>query len=57
MFKDINLKVVAEGIEDEEMMEMLIGMGADYLQGYYFSKPVPATTFIEYIEGGMEADA
>lgn len=56
MFKDINLKVVAEGIEDEEMMEMLIGMGVDYLQGYYFSKPVPGEAFIEYIEGGMEAN-
>ena len=50
MFKCINLKVVAEGIEDAEMMDTLIGMGTDYLQGYYFSKPIPAEQLIELLE-------
>lgn len=52
MFKDINLKVVAEGIEDLEMAEMITAMGADYLQGYYFSKPVPKEKLIECLEEG-----
>lgn len=52
MFKEINLKVVAEGIEDEEMMNMLISMGADYLQGYYFSRPVPGKELVECLEEG-----
>lgn len=50
MFKDINLKVVTEGIEDTEMMEMVVSMGADYLQGYYFSKPVPKEKLVECLE-------
>lgn len=52
MFKDINLKVVAEGIEDAEMAEIITAMGADYLQGYYFSKPVPKEDIIECLEEG-----
>lgn len=58
MFKDINLKIVAEGIEDREMMDTLISMGTDYLQGYYFSKPVPADKLIELLkEGSLNAKA
>lgn len=52
MFKDINLKVVAEGIEDSEMADIITAMGADYLQGYYFSKPVPKEKVIECLEEG-----
>lgn len=52
MFKDINLKVVTEGIEDPEMMEMVTDMGADYLQGYYFSKPVPKEKVVECLKEG-----
>lgn len=52
MFKDINLKIVTEGIEDQEMMKMVVDMGADYLQGYYFSKPVPKEKLVECLEEG-----
>ncbi len=52
MFKDINLKIVAEGIENLEMIQMLTDMGADYLQGYFFSKPVPKEEFIKCLEEG-----
>lgn len=47
MFKAIDLKVVAEGIEDVEMANMVVNMGADYLQGYHFSKPVPKERLVE----------
>ncbi|MDE6626033.1 MAG: EAL domain-containing protein [Lachnospiraceae bacterium] len=52
MFKDINLKIVTEGIEDLEMAEIVTAMGADYLQGYYFSKPVPKEQLIDRLEEG-----
>lgn len=52
MFRDINLKVVAEGIEDEEMMQMVIDMGANYLQGYYFSRPLPKEKLVDCLEEG-----
>lgn len=50
MFKAINLKIVTEGIEDSEMAEIITGMGADYLQGYYFSKPVPKEKLVECLK-------
>ena len=50
MFKNINKKVVAEGIENEEMVETVTRMGADYIQGYYYSKPVPKDKVIETID-------
>lgn len=37
---DLNLSVVAEGIETEEEKLFLEKMGCDYFQGYYFSKPI-----------------
>jgi len=37
----LQMDIVAEGIETAAVAKMLIGFGCDYLQGYYFSKPVP----------------
>lgn len=45
MFKNAGLKVVVEGVETLEMKERLTEMGCDYLQGYYFSAPIPAEDF------------
>jgi len=42
MADNLNLKVVAEGVETAEQSEFLRQNGCDYLQGYYFSKPLPA---------------
>ncbi|MEY2343298.1 EAL domain-containing protein, partial [Acidithiobacillus sp. IBUN Pt1247-S3] len=39
---DLSLQVVAEGVEDEEMADMLRGLGVHKAQGYWFSPPVPA---------------
>lgn len=47
MFKEIDLKIVTEGIENNEMAQTVIDMGADYLQGYYYSKPVPKEKLLE----------
>ena len=39
------LKVVAEGVEDRAVMQRLRELGCDYIQGYFFSKPLPAAEF------------
>ena len=39
--KDLDLQVVAEGIETEEQRELLLELGCEIGQGYLFSKPVP----------------
>ena len=36
----LKMKVVIEGIETQEQFDKMIGMGIDYIQGYYFSKPL-----------------
>ena len=46
MIKDLGFHIVAEGVETLEQASLLGGLGCDYLQGYYFSKPVPEDGFL-----------
>ena len=41
----LKLKVVAEGVETEEQSRLLRLLGCDEMQGFLFSKPVPAELF------------
>ena len=45
-FKQLNLSVTAEGIETAEMAEEMKRIGFDFLQGYYYSQPIPADEFV-----------
>ena len=45
MAHKLGKKVIAEGIETQEQLDLLIAAGCDYGQGYLFSKPVPADKF------------
>jgi len=40
--QSLNLKVIAEGVETKEQRDFLVGNGCENVQGYYYSKPVPA---------------
>ncbi len=40
-FKRMGFGVTAEGIEDKKIADMMKSIGCDYLQGYYYSKPLP----------------
>lgn len=42
---NFSMRVVAEGVEDNETADALQELGADLLQGYWFSKPVPEAEF------------
>lgn len=48
MAKSLKLETVAEGVETAEQMQMLRSQGATLAQGFLFSRPVPASDFIEY---------
>jgi diguanylate cyclase (GGDEF)-like protein/PAS domain S-box-containing protein len=46
MAHSLNLLVVAEGVETQEQLAILNRLGCDIAQGYYFSKPVPASNIL-----------
>jgi len=46
---NLGLKVVAEGVESEGQVNFLVAHQFDYLQGYYFSKPLPAVEATRYL--------
>jgi len=50
LLKNLDKKIVVEGVESKEMEERLLDNGVDYLQGFYFSKPLPEKEFIEFLE-------
>lgn len=49
MIKDMNMKIVVEGIETKESMKQFSALECEYIQGYYYSKPIPKEKFIEFI--------
>lgn len=49
MFHDVRRKIVAEGVESEEQMAALTEVGCDFLQGYYYSKPVCEEEFLAFV--------
>lgn len=49
LINDLKLKIVAEGVETKEMVDALSEKGVDYLQGYYFSKPLAEEDFLDFI--------
>lgn len=54
MILRLDYHIVAEGVETEEQVQSLTDMGCEYLQGYYFSKPLPQEQFLQYIRMGMQ---
>ncbi len=46
----LNLNVVAEGVETEEIRDLLKNLGCKYIQGYLYSKPVPAAEATQLLE-------
>ena len=49
MIKDMDMKIVVEGIETKESMKQFSALECEYIQGYYYSKPIPKQEFIEFI--------
>ncbi len=55
MAHDLNLHVIAEGVENVEQLECLRGQGCDEFQGFYFSKPVPQRELVRLVHGHAPA--
>ena len=52
MFQQAQMRIVTEGVETMEMLASLARMGCDFIQGYFFSKPVPYDQFMQYLNSG-----
>lgn len=50
MLKEMGYSVLVEGVETVEQKMLLEELGCDYLQGYYFSKPVQKQVFTDFIK-------
>lgn len=51
--KGLNLNVVAEGVETEQLKNLLQNLGCEYIQGYLFSKPLPAVEATKLLQANM----
>lgn len=49
MARELGIKVIAEGVENESQVNMLRMQGCDYLQGFYFGKPSSAADFSDQL--------
>lgn len=56
LIRDLHLETVVEGVETKKQRDMLAEAGVTYLQGYYYSKPVPEDVFLEYLRTFKEED-
>lgn len=50
MFKELGLLILVEGIETEKLANDFIDFGVDYIQGYYYSRPLPKDDYIKFLE-------
>jgi EAL domain-containing protein (putative c-di-GMP-specific phosphodiesterase class I) len=50
MVHDMGLKIVSEGVETQEQFRAVVEFGVDYVQGYYFSRPLPKDDFVEFLK-------
>lgn len=50
MLKDMDLKVLVEGVETEEMVESFKQMGVDEIQGFYYSRPLTKSAYIRFLK-------
>ncbi len=51
--KSLNLRVIAEGVETKEQRDFIVANGCENIQGYFYSKPVPADEFENILRNGF----
>jgi len=57
MAHGLRLEVIAEGVETAEQWEFLRSLDCDFVQGYYFGKPMPQVDFEEFLVAELEKPA
>ena len=55
--KSLNMRTVAEGVEEKDQVDFLAEQGCDMIQGYYFAKPMPGSEYADRMSmGTMETE-
>lgn len=55
MLKDMDMEIVVEGVETQEMLDVFSDLKCDFIQGYFFSKPIPRDDFVAFITEANKA--
>ena len=45
----MDMKIVVDGIETEKLAKMFTDLECEYIQGYYFSRPLPREEFVQFL--------
>lgn len=56
LFHQMDIKVIAEGVETKNQMDFLCQHGCDFVQGYYFSKPLTQNEFEHFLEENLHQE-
>lgn len=59
MIKELNMQIVVEGVETAHLAEKFSNLECEFIQGYYYSKPIPKAeliTFLENYESGVSSN-
>ena len=57
MIRQMQREILVEGVETSRQLELLGRLHVDYLQGYYFSRPIPLPEFIRLIQEQAKEEA
>ncbi|MBQ9384651.1 MAG: EAL domain-containing protein, partial [Ruminiclostridium sp.] len=53
MIKDMDLEIVVEGVETQDLVDRFTNLNCEYIQGYFYSRPIPKDQFVEFIRGSL----
>ena len=48
--KKLNMKIVAEGVEDQKDWDLIAELGCDEVQGYFVSRPLPFDNLVKWLD-------
>jgi len=54
MIKEMSMQIVVEGVETESLAKHFSDLQCEYIQGYYYSRPIPQDEFINFIEKSLQ---
>lgn len=54
MIRQIGCRIVTEGVETRDQAERILELGCDYIQGFYFSKPMDEKHFLRWMKDQAE---